>query len=82
MGSLLDAVRNKNADLAEEWSTSDHWSTVLQVLAHADQIPPASQTTAQGSEATTGSPWTCVHCTFINPPNLSSCEICNLPQQA
>lgn len=82
MGPLLDAVRSNNADLAEEWSASDHWSTVLQVLAHADQIPTASQAFEQRSETAAGSSWTCVHCTFINPSNLSSCEICNLPQQA
>ena len=82
MGPLLDAVRSTNADLAEEWSASDHWSTVLQVLAHADQIPTASQALEQRSETAAGSSWTCVHCTFINPSNLSSCEICNLPQQA
>jgi len=82
MGPLLEAVRTNNPDLAREWSTSDHWSTVLQVLAHADQIPPISQAVNKGSETVVGSPWTCVHCTFINPSNLSSCEICNLPQQA
>lgn len=82
MDPLLEAVRSRDAALANQWASGDQWSTVLQLLAHADQMSVAGQPMEEGaSGAVGGKSWTCVHCTFINAPNLSSCEICNLPHQ-
>ena len=82
MDSLLEGIRSHNAALVNQWAADDQWSTVLQLLAHADQMSLADQPMEEGaSGVTAGKSWTCVHCTFINAPNLSSCEICNLPHQ-
>lgn len=82
MDPLLEAIRSKDAALANEWASGDQWSTVLQLLAHADQMSTTGQPMEEGTAGdATGTPWTCLHCTFINMPNLSSCEICNLPHQ-
>lgn len=71
MEMLLEAVRTQNAMLANQWASSDQWSTVSQLL---------DQPMDEGAAGTvTGKSWTCVHCTFINAANLTSCEICNLP---
>ena len=108
MGPLLEAVRNQDAALADQWTCGDQWKTVEQLLAHADDAATAaslsSHRMATGSSSSAlsnaldssssgasgggggvgggvggGAAWTCIHCTFINPPNLTSCEICNLP---
>nr|SVE87366.1 EOG090X05T8 [Daphnia similis] len=82
MDPLLEAVRSKDAALANQWASGDQWSTVLQLLAHAYQMSTTGQPMEEGTPGdATGIPWTCAHCTFINMPNLSSCEICNLPHQ-
>ena len=84
MGPLLEAVKTKDAALAERWSASDQWCTVTQLLAHASPVSMDSQSMegTSASMSTQGQSWTCLHCTFINPPQLTSCEICNLPNQA
>lgn len=85
MDQLLEAVRTQNAQLADEWAQSDQWSTVEQLLAHADHssIAGAAMEHLAGGGADSGrsASWTCAHCTYINPPTLTSCEICNLPQR-
>lgn len=27
-----------------------------------------------------GQQWTCPHCTFLNPSELTNCDMCNLPR--
>lgn len=82
MDPLLEAVRARDAALVNQWASGDQWSTVLQLLDHADEMSIAGQPMEEGiSGAAAGKSWTCVHCTFINAPNLTSCEICNLPHQ-
>lgn len=86
MGPLLEAIRTKDAALAEQWALSDQWCTVTQLLAHANSIGSmdthAMEGVASASTSAQGQSWTCLHCTFINPAQLTSCEICNLPNQA
>lgn len=84
MDLLLDAVRTKNQEQANEWASGDQWSTVVQLLAHADSATMANRIEGArpiSHQIVAGQPWTCAHCTFINPTNLTSCEICNLPHQ-
>ena len=85
MDSLLESVKKQDSDLANEWASRDQWGTVEQLLAHADHSSISAsmeQLSDANSSTTRGRSWTCIHCTFINPPNLTSCEICNLPHQA
>jgi nuclear protein localization family protein 4 len=80
MDPILEAVRSKNAEAANQWASGEQWSTVRQLLAHADQMSTPGQPMEEGATGdAAGKSWTCLHCTFINMPNLSSCEICNLP---
>lgn len=84
MDLLLEAVRSQNIELANEWASGDQWGTVTQLLAHADQVSMGSRVGEEGmarSAVPGQSAWTCAHCTYINPANLLSCEICNLPHQ-
>ncbi|KAE8740282.1 hypothetical protein FOCC_FOCC014213 [Frankliniella occidentalis] len=85
MAPLLEAVRTGNSALASEWRHSEQWGTVEQLIA-ATEVSSASGSHsldhhgASGSGLGGGAKWTCPHCTFINAPHLSSCEMCNLPR--
>lgn len=39
MGSLLKAVKERDADKAREWAHSDHWATVEQLIAATNTSP-------------------------------------------
>lgn len=41
MGPLLEAIKNRCAETAEEWSRSEHWATVEQLIAVSS--PPPSR---------------------------------------
>ncbi|KAF2902092.1 hypothetical protein ILUMI_04080 [Ignelater luminosus] len=87
MGPLLQAVRNRDNDAALEWSRSEHWATVEQLIAATNTSPPNSRPGSVGAASTTataGSPggaqWTCPFCTFLNSADVHSCEMCSLPR--
>ncbi|KAI4456792.1 nuclear protein localization 4 [Holotrichia oblita] len=85
MGPLLEAIRYKNIEAAQEWSRSEHWATVEQLIAASSPPPSRPGSVAAGSISVgTGSPneaqWTCPYCTYLNPADVQSCEICNLPR--
>lgn len=40
MGPLLEAIRTKNVELAEEWSRSEQWATVEQLIAASSPPSP------------------------------------------
>lgn len=73
MGPVLDAVKNKDAGLAQEWADSEQWATVEQLMAAQSPSPSTSQ---DGGSAM----WTCRHCTFINQPERGLCDMCGLPR--
>ncbi|XP_054739024.1 nuclear protein localization protein 4 homolog [Anastrepha obliqua] len=89
MGPLLEAVRTKNADLAYSFKASEPWK-LLESLIHAStggssgpsagNKAAASTTSSATGAAGTNNQWQCNHCTFINPGELSSCEMCSLPR--
>jgi len=85
MAPLLEAIKTKDAALAEQWALSDQWCTVTQLLEHANSLGSMDSQVMEGvasaSTSTQGQTWTCLHCTFINLAQLTSCEICNLPNQ-
>ncbi|XP_067006587.1 nuclear protein localization protein 4 homolog [Anabrus simplex] len=96
MGPLLEAVRSHNAEQAQDWSRSEHWATVEQLIAASSSSPPqsrpqsvavnigevSSDDSRMSSDAAGASQslWTCPHCTFLNPSDLMSCEMCRLPR--
>lgn len=43
MGPLFEAIKNKDADAAMEWSRSEHWATVEQLIAATNTSPPNSR---------------------------------------
>ncbi|XP_035224916.1 nuclear protein localization protein 4 homolog isoform X1 [Stegodyphus dumicola] len=82
MGPLLEAIKNKDRDLAINWSKSERWATVEHLLdAEGSSIPhtqPSEGPQEPGDSAT--AMWICRHCTFLNQPQVSTCEMCGLPQ--
>ncbi|GJQ72127.1 hypothetical protein Trydic_g3222 [Trypoxylus dichotomus] len=64
MGPLLEAIRYKNAEAAQEWCRSEHWATVEQLIAASSPPPSRPGSVAGGSISVgTGSQneaqWTC-----------------------
>lgn len=87
MVPLLQAVREQDSQKAIEWSQSDQWATVEQVMAASSggsNPRPAPPTLGSFMDVSHSFPhiasWTCTHCTFMNPSNSFMCEICNLPR--
>ncbi|XP_026475213.1 nuclear protein localization protein 4 homolog isoform X2 [Ctenocephalides felis] len=95
IGPLLTAIRTNNRQLAQEWSTSEHWATMEQLIAASGNSPPNSRpssmtggpTSASANAGTgpvtagdVGRPWTCPHCTYINPADMAACDMCSLPR--
>ncbi|XP_077980662.1 nuclear protein localization protein 4 homolog [Glandiceps talaboti] len=93
MGILLDAVKDKDMTLMREWSKSEHWATIEQLIAAhtgSGAVPAAAGFLGQpgesaadvaGSGQLDSALWTCKHCTFINQPGRRECEMCGLPNQ-
>ncbi|XP_021925198.1 nuclear protein localization protein 4 homolog [Zootermopsis nevadensis] len=110
MGPVLEAVRTRNSEQARDWSRSEHWATVEQLISASLSSPPQSRphsvafagmgavgggvelgtdSSENGlvrgndqvtSQAGPGPLWTCPHCTYLNSPELVSCEMCSLPR--
>ncbi|GFY66993.1 nuclear protein localization protein 4 homolog [Trichonephila inaurata madagascariensis] len=78
LGSLLEAIRNKDRELATKWSKSERWATVEHLLDSEGTPSPPSENARDGTSDT--SLWICRHCTFLNQPHTTTCEMCSLPQ--
>lgn len=70
IGPLIKAIRERDEVAATEWSRSEHWATIMELVA-------ASHGTNQDANA---HEWTCPHCTYLNLPHLSACDMCSLPR--
>ncbi|GAB6020267.1 hypothetical protein CHUAL_002985 [Chamberlinius hualienensis] len=77
MCPLLEAVRSKDVEKALEWSNSDCWKT-LEELLNSDGMLPS--TSSGLSDDAAEQLWTCAHCTYLNPSNCNYCEMCALPR--
>lgn len=91
MDPLLFAITTQNSEQALEWSHSEHWATVEQLIAASNTSPPNSR---PGSVAAEVGPndarpgphsgaeplWTCPFCTFLNSSELNVCDMCSLPR--
>ena len=94
MESLLEAVRTQDRQKAAEWSRSEPWATVEQLISASsssvpNQFPSFNNdvNTASGVSVGTGPNnesrndlWTCPYCTFLNSADFRSCEMCSLPR--
>lgn len=79
MSPLLEAVKTKDAVLVREWSKSENWATVEHLMA-AQGMTASSATSSTNEFTSVASLWTCAHCTFLNQPDRSVCEMCSLPR--
>lgn len=43
MDPLLAAVKNRDSEQAQEWTRSEHWATVEQLIAASNTSPPTSR---------------------------------------
>ncbi|KAJ1862896.1 nuclear protein localization protein 4 [Coemansia sp. RSA 2703] len=84
------------AQLAGNFMASNGWQTLALMLQEASDSDlnhgagsamdtnNSSGATATSSSSTTAAsnaePWACRHCTFVNMPSNSSCEMCALPK--
>eukprot|EP00047_Mylnosiga_fluctuans_P005336 m.239897 g.239897 ORF g.239897 m.239897 type:complete len:584 (-) comp13565_c0_seq1:267-2018(-) len=65
--ALFQAVRAKDAAVAESFRKSDSWNTLALTAASADGATTAAHAVAQ---------WQCRICTLLNPVDRSACEAC------
>ncbi|GIY63790.1 nuclear protein localization protein 4 homolog [Caerostris extrusa] len=86
-GPLLEAIRNKDRELAVKWSKSERWATVEQLLdsegsPNPDSFPSQNSHGASGAtnSSSDSSLWICSYCTYLNQPHNTSCEMCSLPR--
>lgn len=81
LGPLLTAIKEKDKTQASNWSKSVCWATVEQLLeAEGSSIPrsePSINTST--SSSSDNAMWICSYCTFLNQPQVSTCEMCSLP---
>ncbi|XP_053697896.1 nuclear protein localization protein 4 homolog isoform X2 [Sabethes cyaneus] len=82
MGSLLEAVRDKDKTVANEWKNQEVWRTLEQLISATSHNDDSSMSNDVEfvSAGEVEQNWTCSHCTFINSRELPTCEICNLPR--
>ncbi|KAK7507678.1 hypothetical protein BaRGS_00001613 [Batillaria attramentaria] len=86
---LLEAVRTQNEAMALQFKKTEEWATVEEMMsAHAPSPLASRQSSYVGpgaaplppiSGGSSGSMWTCTHCTYLNQPGLAACEMCSLP---
>uniref|UniRef100_A0A1B6CST9 Nuclear protein localization protein 4 homolog n=2 Tax=Clastoptera arizonana TaxID=38151 RepID=A0A1B6CST9_9HEMI len=79
IGPLLTAVRNHHKESALEWARSEPWVTVEQLIVASRDTGAGSVASPQGGSVM-GEEWTCPYCTFLNPSNINTCDMCNLPR--
>ncbi|XP_033630612.1 nuclear protein localization protein 4 homolog [Asterias rubens] len=81
MGSLLDALRTQDGELARAWSKSEHWATLEHFMAAQAPSPTSmsASSASSGAGASQGT-WTCSRCTYINTNSRPTCEICEGPK--
>ncbi|KAL1497698.1 hypothetical protein ABEB36_008615 [Hypothenemus hampei] len=84
---LLNAIKGKNRSAAKEWSRSEQWATLEQLIAASSPPPSRPGSVASGSIGNStghraGPKWPCPYCTFINESEAQTCAMCNLPRSS
>lgn len=80
LGPLLDAIKNKDKILAAKWK-SECFETCQQLLDDEGFSVPQSESSVNNSAQSSSESalWICSYCTFLNQPQVSTCEMCSLP---
>lgn len=79
IGTLLEAVKTSDGGLALDWSKSEEWATVEEMIKTQDEVPEGMSSHENSVSGHKNSQWTCGHCTFINQSVNNACEMCGLP---
>lgn len=90
MDPLLTAIKTQDKDMLYNWTKSEAWGTVELLVSDYDtssEHPMPSNFTESSSNGSScsnynqkSSEWTCIHCTYVNSSDFTSCEMCNLPK--
>lgn len=67
-------IEKSDLPLIDAFFASPKWQTVLQVLFTPSQ--------SDDSDVIIEERWPCPHCTFLNVPSRTSCEMCTLPRDS
>jgi len=79
MAPLLEALKTNDTPAIAEWSRSDLWATLEQLISNSSDSAVSGHVGNGFTTAQTES-WTCIHCTFMNSSDHQSCDICRLPR--
>lgn len=79
MAPLLEALKTNDTEALVEWSRSDSWATLEQLISNSVDSGISGHVGNGFGSAQTES-WTCIHCTFLNNFDRQSCDICRLPR--
>ncbi|XP_078317027.1 nuclear protein localization protein 4 homolog [Crassostrea virginica] len=85
---LLEAVKTNNVDKAFHFKKCQEWATVEEIMAAHETSPRVHRETSYvGPNASPLPPigsgaglWTCAHCTYLNVPEKTACDMCSLPK--
>ncbi|XP_025206801.1 nuclear protein localization protein 4 homolog [Melanaphis sacchari] len=79
MAPLLEAIRSNDKQAVVEWSRSDVWATLEQLISNTSDSAVSGHV-GNGFASVQTESWTCIHCTFMNNSDRQSCDICRLPR--
>lgn len=79
MAPLLEALRTNDAVRLAQWSRSDVWATLEQLISNSSDSAVSGHV-GNGFASSLGESWTCIHCTYMNSSDRQSCDICRLPR--
>ncbi|CAF0951552.1 unnamed protein product [Brachionus calyciflorus] len=65
--TLLDAIKSKNAQKANEWAKTPEWSTIEHFL-------------VEGTSTVMVEEWQCEMCTYLNEDTFNECQMCQTPR--
>lgn len=79
MAPLLEALKIDDTKALLEWSRSDLWATLDQLISNSSDSAVSGHV-GNGFASAQAESWTCIHCTFLNNSDRQSCDICRLPR--
>ncbi|XP_050308450.1 nuclear protein localization protein 4 homolog [Anthonomus grandis grandis] len=85
LGPLLEALKKKDEKAATDWSRSEQWATLEQLIAASSPPPSRPGSVASGAVNNSAAPrggdkWPCPFCTFLNESDVQNCAMCQLPR--
>lgn len=85
---LLEAVKTNKVDTAFNFKKCQEWATVEEIMAAHEATPRVQREPSYVGPGASPLPpigsgagmWTCAHCTYLNVPEKSACDMCSLPK--